>query len=126
MLVEEVDGERPAQDLEAGHFRPQRVADDERVGADVEGRGRAELSPPQMDGAHVLQVLVQHVCHHAQRLGELAGVGLELEIDDDDLVEVSAAHVGSCLAPIRRSRPGCVSSMIMRPAKVRSISSLSG
>ena len=49
-----------------------------------------------------------------------------LEIDDDDLVEVSAAHVGSCLAPIRRSRPGCVSSMIMRPAKVRSISSLSG
>ena len=81
------------------------VGDEQRIGADVEGRARAELAAPQLDGAHVLEMLVEHVRHHAQRIWKIAVGDLILEVADDDRAEIPA-HDTDCFAPIKRSRPG--------------------
>ena len=98
-------GKFPTQRHEASHLRPSAIGDEQRVGADVERRGRAEFAAPHADGAHVLEVLIQHVRDHAQHVGKLAVCDLVLEVADDDRGEV-LAHDIDCLAPIRRNRPG--------------------
>jgi hypothetical protein len=40
----------------------------------------------------VPEVLIQHHHDHAERIGQAAGYDLVLEVSDDDLTEVVAAH----------------------------------
>ena len=115
--VEDVLGEPPAELQKTSHLRPRRIGDDHRVGADVEGRLRAEIAPPPADGAHVPEMFVQHVGDHAQDAGKAAGRDLIFEIEDDDRPKY-LAHESFCLQadqapPSRTSR-----SRIIRPSKV--------
>ena len=73
---------------EARHLRPGAVGNEQRVGADIERRRRAEFAAPQPDGAHVLEILVQHVRHHAEHVGQIAVGDLVFEIADDDRGEI--------------------------------------
>ena len=111
-------GKFPAQRHEAGHFRPRAVGDEQRVGADVERRRRAEFAAPQPDGAHVLKVLVQHVRHHAEHVGQVRRRRSRIRSRQTTIVVKFSAHDSDCFAPIRRSRPGGLRVSIMRPAKV--------
>src|SRR5258708_7296369 len=105
MLIEDMDGKFPTQRHEAGHLRPRAIGDEERVVSNVERRSGAELSAPQSNGAHVLEVLVQLVRYHAQWIGKFTVADFVFEIRDDDVTEV-AAHETACLAPSRRNRAG--------------------
>ena len=105
VLIEDVRRKFPTQHHEAGHLGPGAVGDEQRVGADVERRRGAEFAAPQSDGAHVLEVLIQHVRHHAEHVGQIAVCDLILEVADDDRGEV-LAHASDCLAPIRRNSAG--------------------
>ena len=99
----------PAELQEARHLGPQAVADDQRIGADIEWRCRAELAAPEPDGADVPEILIQHVGHHAEHARKIAVVDLIFEIDDDDRAKAvfDCRHQSrSGFAPIRRSRAG--------------------
>ena len=104
MLIEDVHRERPAQHLEAGHFRPGAVGDKQRVGADVERRFGAEFAAPQSDGAYVAKLFIQHMGDHAQRIGKVAVCDFVFEIANNDGAEI-IAHDVDCLAPIKRKSP---------------------
>jgi hypothetical protein len=103
--VEDVLGEFPAQHHKTGELGPGAIGDEQRVGADIEGRRRTEFTTPQSDGADVPEILVQHVRHHAQHVRQLAVFDLIFEVADDDCREMPA-HSSTCLAPIMRSRAG--------------------
>ena len=122
MQVEDVYRELPAQHHEARHLGPRAVGDEQRIGADVERRGRAKFSAPHADGAHVLKILIQHVRDHAQHVGKSAVLDFVFEVDDVDGGEV-LAHDSDCFAPIIRNSAGWSSVSIMRPAKARAMSS---
>ena len=112
--IENVRRELPPQRHEAGQFGPCAVGDEERVVADVERRRGAEFSPPLSDGAHVLEVLIQHVRDHAQHFGKVAGDeivvaadGLIFEVDDNDLSR-SGHSLQRLLRPDQAQQAGVV------------------
>ena len=107
VLIEDVHREFPPERHEASHLGPCAVGNEQRVGSDVERRRRAEFAAPQTDGAHVLEIFIQHVRHHAQHVRKFAVRDLVLEIADDDRAR-SSAHDTDCFAPIRRNRAGMV------------------
>ena len=84
MQIEDVHRKPPAEHQEARHLGPQAVADDQRIGTDIEWRCRAELAAPESDGADVPEIFIQHVGHHAEHVRKIAVVDLIFEIDDDD------------------------------------------
>src|SRR5262249_47067943 len=88
----------------------------------IEGWCLLDLPAPLPYGPHVLKVLVELVCDHAQYIWKLTAADFIFEIRDDDATKV-AAHDTDCLAPIRRSNAGWSSLIIMRPAKARSMRS---
>ena len=124
MQIEDMYRKLPTQNYETGQLGPRTVGDEQRIGADIERRGRAKLSPPHADGAHVLKKLIQHVHDHAQHTGKSAVFDFVFEVDDVDGGEV-LTHDSDCFAPIFRNSAGWSSVSIMRPAKARAMSSAS-
>ena len=71
------------------------------------GGACAELAAPQLDGAHVLKVLIQHVRNHAKHVRQFTVCDLILEVADVDRGEVLLTlHRLPILAPISGARPG--------------------
>ena len=108
--VVDVHGKAPAELQEARHFGPQAVADDQRIGSDIERRRRSKLAAPESDGVDVPEILVQHIRHHAEHVRQIAVVDLIFEIDNGDraktVFDPGPSSRRSCLAPIRRSSAG--------------------
>jgi hypothetical protein len=55
--------------MKARHLGPCAVGDEERIVADVERRRAAEVAAPLAHAAHMLEIFVQQVRDHAQRVG---------------------------------------------------------
>jgi hypothetical protein len=108
VLIKNVNGEPPAQHLEASHFGLGGIGYEQRIWSGIERRFRTKLATPLANGTHMLEFVVQHVRHHTQYPREIAGRDLVFEIYNDNLPEGFARHgqLSLCLSPIRRRSPG--------------------
>ena len=105
-MIEDMYRECPAQYFEALHLGPSAIGNKQGIGTDIEGRALAEFPAPQLYGAHMFEMFIEHMRHHAKRIRKITVVDLILEVGDDDRAEITT-HDTDCFAPIKRSRPGC-------------------
>ena len=115
--IEDVYRELPTQRHEASHFGPGAIGHEECVRSGVERRSCTEIFAPHSNGAHVSEVFIQHVHHHAQHPREVPVSDLVLEVADIDDGEVLAHDIDG-FAPSKRARAGWSSRSMRRPTKL--------